>query len=64
MEEVHSAFQLWAPCGWRVFFTFRRLRIGGSTSRLSLAQTIALPAAPGGIEYFDYITVDPDARRV
>jgi len=29
-----------------------------------LLKTIALPAAPGGTEYFDYITVDADARRV
>ena len=29
-----------------------------------LIKTIALPAAPGGSEYFDYITVDADARRV
>jgi hypothetical protein len=29
-----------------------------------LLKTVHLPAAPGNIEYFDYITVDPDARRV
>ena len=29
-----------------------------------LLKKISLPAAPGGIEYFDYITVDSDARRV
>jgi hypothetical protein len=29
-----------------------------------LLKKISLPAAPGGGEYFDYITVDPDARRV
>jgi DNA-binding beta-propeller fold protein YncE len=29
-----------------------------------LIKTVPLPAAPGGIEYFDYITVDSDARRV
>jgi hypothetical protein len=29
-----------------------------------LLKTVPLPAAPGNIEYFDYITVDPDARRV
>ena len=29
-----------------------------------LIKTISLPPAPGNIEYFDYITVDPDARRV
>ena len=29
-----------------------------------LIKTISLPPAPGNIEYFDYITVDADARRV
>ena len=29
-----------------------------------LIKTISLPAAPGNIEYFDYITVDAKARRV
>src|ERR1700693_5348998 len=29
-----------------------------------LLKKVSLPAAPGGGEYFDYITVDPDARRV
>src|ERR1700694_463644 len=29
-----------------------------------LLKKVPLPAAPGGIEYFDYITVDSAARRV
>src|SRR5690242_10459337 len=29
-----------------------------------LIKTISLPAAPGGDEYYDYITVDPETRRV
>jgi hypothetical protein len=29
-----------------------------------LLKTIALPVAPGNREYFDYLTVDADARRV
>jgi hypothetical protein len=29
-----------------------------------LLKTVSLPAAPGGEEYYDYITVDADARRV
>jgi len=29
-----------------------------------LLKKVSLPAAPGGGEYFDYITVDPDSRRV
>ena len=28
-----------------------------------LVKTISLPPAPGGGEYYDYITVDPEARR-
>jgi DNA-binding beta-propeller fold protein YncE len=29
-----------------------------------LIKTVSLPQAPGTREYFDYLTVDPDARRV
>ena len=29
-----------------------------------LLKTISLPPAPGGGEYYDYITVDPEVRRV
>jgi DNA-binding beta-propeller fold protein YncE len=29
-----------------------------------LLKTVSLPAAPGAREYFDYLTVDADARRV
>src|ERR1700676_10752 len=29
-----------------------------------LVKTISLPPAPGGGEYYDYITVDAEARRV
>src|SRR5260370_26602131 len=29
-----------------------------------LIKTVPLPAAPGTREYFDYLTVDNDARRV
>jgi hypothetical protein len=29
-----------------------------------LLKKVPLPAAPGGIEYFDYITVDSASRRV
>jgi DNA-binding beta-propeller fold protein YncE len=35
-----------------------------AASGYHLLKTISLPAAPGGDEYFDYISVDPDARRV
>lgn len=35
-----------------------------ATSSYHLVKTIPLPPAPGNIEYFDYITIDPDARRV
>ena len=33
-------------------------------SHYHLLKTVSLPAAPGGTEYFDYITVDSAARRV
>jgi hypothetical protein len=29
-----------------------------------LVKTIPLPPAPGNVEYFDYLSVDADARRV
>jgi hypothetical protein len=29
-----------------------------------LLKTVSLPDAPGGSEYYDYISVDPEARRV
>src|SRR5256885_12470455 len=33
-------------------------------SSYHLLKTISLPPAPGGDEYYDYITVDAEARRV
>jgi hypothetical protein len=45
--------------------------ISGSSARpkpapasYHLIKTVSLPAAPGGGEYYDYITVDAEARRV
>src|SRR6202049_405659 len=35
-----------------------------AASGYHLLKTISLPAAPGGDEYFDYISLDPEARRV
>jgi DNA-binding beta-propeller fold protein YncE len=35
-----------------------------AASGYHLLKTISLPPAPGGDEYFDYISIDPDARRV
>ena len=35
-----------------------------AASGYHLIKTVSLPAAPGGGEYYDYITVDADARRV
>ena len=35
-----------------------------AVSRYHLIKTISLPPAPGGGEYYDYIVVDPEARRV
>lgn len=35
-----------------------------AASGYHLLKTISLPVAPGGSEYYDYITVDADARRV
>src|SRR5438034_2961233 len=35
-----------------------------AASSYHLLKTISLPPAPGGDEYYDYITVDAEARRV
>jgi hypothetical protein len=35
-----------------------------AASGYHLIKTISLPPAPGGEEYFDYISLDPEARRV
>lgn len=35
-----------------------------SGSGYHLIKTVSLPPAPGGDEYYDYITIDADARRV
>src|SRR3989442_6317646 len=35
-----------------------------TASGYHLIKTISLPPAPGGDEYYDYLTVDPEARRV
>src|SRR5579862_5050247 len=35
-----------------------------ASSGYHLLKTVSLPAAPGGGEYYDYITVDAAARRV
>ena len=35
-----------------------------STINYHLIKTVTLPQAHGSREYFDYLTVDPDARRV
>src|ERR1700693_4917567 len=35
-----------------------------AASGYHLLKTVSLPAAPGGGEYYDYITVDAAARRV
>ncbi|MGI9075531.1 MAG: YncE family protein [Bryobacteraceae bacterium] len=37
---------------------------GAPATSYHLLKTIHVAAAPGGGEYFDYITFDPDARRV
>ena len=34
------------------------------SSGYHLIKTVPIGAAPGGGEYFDYITVDPAARRL
>ena len=35
-----------------------------ASSGYHLLKTVSLPDAPGGREYYDYISVDPEARRV
>jgi DNA-binding beta-propeller fold protein YncE len=46
------------------FLTGSYARPKPATSGYHLLKTTSLPAAPGGGEYYDYITVDAEARRV
>lgn len=38
--------------------------VAAATIEYHLANTVKFAAPPGGREYFDYITLDPDARRL
>src|SRR5580704_11927584 len=46
------------------FFSSSFARPKPAESGYHLLKTVSLPAAPGGGEYYDYITVDAEARRV
>jgi hypothetical protein len=46
------------------FLTGLSARPKPAASGYHLMKTISLPVAPGGGEYFDYISIDPEARRV
>jgi len=46
------------------FLAFLSARPKPAAGGYHLLKTISLPAAPGGDEYYDYLTVDADARRV
>jgi hypothetical protein len=48
--------------GWLISRTYAKPK--PATSGYHLIKTISLPSAPGTMEYFDYVTVDPEARRV
>jgi hypothetical protein len=50
-------------CGWCLCLgTYAKPK--PAASGYHLIKTIPLPSAPGNVEYFDYITVDAEARRV
>src|SRR5580692_8696429 len=58
-----AAVLLFVSCGWCLYSgTYARPK--PAASGYHLIKTIPLPPAPGDVEYFDYITVDADARRV
>ena len=58
-----AAVLLFVLCGWCLCLgTYARPK--PATSGYHLIKTIPLPPAPGDVEYFDYITVDAEARRV
>ena len=59
---VGLLFGLFAVCF--VLGTSARPKPAAPAPGYHLLKTVPLPPAPGNIEYFDYITVDPDARRV
>jgi hypothetical protein len=46
------------------FFSVSYARPKPAASGYHLIKTVSLPPAPGGGEYYDYISVDADARRV
>jgi len=50
---------------WAMFFSLMTIgALGYAASSYHLVKTFKFGAAPGGKEYFDYITVDSAARRV
>jgi len=51
---------LFGACFWSGSFAGPTPAAGG----YHLIKTVSLPPAPGGGEYYDYISVDPEARRV
>jgi uncharacterized protein YjiK len=54
---------LFVLCGWCLCLgTYASPK--PAASGYHLIKTIPLPPAPGDVEYFDYITVDAEARRV
>src|SRR5258707_15853480 len=57
----HSAGPV--TCALLLIFAFGTLASAQSVS-YHLLKKVPLGAAPGGGEYFDYVTVDSDARRV
>ena len=58
-----AAVLLFVLCGWCLCLeTYARPK--PAASGYHLIKTIPLPPAPGDVEYFDYITVDAEARRV
>ena len=70
-ERLHEGFDSWPFCSRCFPGIVRRSFLTGSyawpkpaASGYHLIKTVSLPDAPGGGEYYDYITVDAEARRV
>ena len=57
---VGTSLVLFGAC----FLTGIHARPKPADSGYHLLKTVSLPDAPGGAEYYDYISVDPEARRV
>jgi|SRR5579884_2446643 len=69
-DACHEAIEMNSKLWYRIALTFAAILAAAATlwgnpvSDSRLVHKYEFGAAPGGREYFDYITVDPESRRV